>query len=255
MTSLFYLKIAGIVIKINCPRNLFLYDDWENLFTKKLEPFLVSRQKHKILVNFSGIKTKGLKTIPDTISSKISMPLIRRNNIVIDNLLHPSLFLYALSKTLVQVLKKEDKIILHSSGVIYKGSAILFVGNSGDGKSTAHNKLSPPLQSLGDDSVIVGLVDGAVLAYPTPLNSKVMGKYANNKGYLISKVYFLEKSDKLALKKKKRLDATASIANLFKHPIADTSIASLSLRISSTLSNRTYIISSSKKDLLMTLLL
>ena len=35
----YYLKIAGIGVKVNCPDNLYLFDDWKIFFEEKIDEF------------------------------------------------------------------------------------------------------------------------------------------------------------------------------------------------------------------------
>ena len=65
------------------------------------------------------------------------------------------------------LLAKKGGFILHSSGMVHSGKALLFFGVSGSGKSTI-TQVSQPDVILSDEAVIVLKKDGKWLAYGTP---------------------------------------------------------------------------------------
>jgi len=64
---------------------------------------------------------------------------------------------------------------VHSSTIVYKGQAVMFLGESGTGKST-HTKLwrenIEGATLLNDDSPFIGFVDGAPVVYGSPWSGK-----------------------------------------------------------------------------------
>jgi len=69
-------------------------------------------------------------------------------------------------------------VVVHSSAVIYEGKAVLFLGESGKGKST-HTRLwlnnIPDTELMNDDSPLVRVEDdGSVRAYGAPWSGKVV---------------------------------------------------------------------------------
>ena len=68
-----------------------------------------------------------------------------------------------------------DTVAIHSSSVVYKGKAVLFLGESGTGKST-HTRLwreyIPGAVLLNDDSPVLRAEDGKVWAYGSPWSGK-----------------------------------------------------------------------------------
>lgn len=69
----------------------------------------------------------------------------------------------------------QGAIAIHSSAVIYQGKAILFLGESGTGKST-HTRLIcqrfPDAELLNDDSPIVRMENGKCMVYGSPWSGK-----------------------------------------------------------------------------------
>lgn len=68
-----------------------------------------------------------------------------------------------------------DTVAIHSSCIVYKDKAILFLGESGTGKST-HTRLwrehIPGAVLLNDDSPMICVEDGKVWAYGSPWSGK-----------------------------------------------------------------------------------
>lgn len=233
MTSLYYLKIADIIIKIDCPKDLFLFDDWHIFITNHFSSFLVSKEKHDLLVKLES----------SSLTTTIPLPLIVKNTIHIDNLIHPNMFLYVLSKALYPILLSKNMLVVHASGVVIKNKAILFLGKSGSGKSTCHNKLSPPLSSLGDDEIILGVDStGNAYVYPTPLNMKVRSSYASNCRYVIDRVIFPSKSKINSLKKIEVISAMKLILNQYKSLSKSPEVSRLCLNRAKLLSPKTYLL-------------
>ncbi|WP_165998171.1 hypothetical protein [Bacillus sp. Cs-700] len=63
-------------------------------------------------------------------------------------------------------------LLVHSSCVIEKGTAHIFSGQSGAGKSTAA-KLSHPRELLSDEASIIKITDQKVTVYNSPFNSEL----------------------------------------------------------------------------------
>ena len=70
---------------------------------------------------------------------------------------------------------RKDTLAIHSSCIVYKEKAVLFLGESGTGKST-HTRLwrehIPGATLLNDDSPMIRVEDGKVWAYGSPWSGK-----------------------------------------------------------------------------------
>ena len=68
-----------------------------------------------------------------------------------------------------------DAVAIHTSVLTYRGKAVLFLGESGTGKST-HTRLwrehIPGAALLNDDSPIIRILDGVPYAYGSPWSGK-----------------------------------------------------------------------------------
>lgn len=73
------------------------------------------------------------------------------------------------------VLASHSAIAIHSSTIVARGRAVLFLGESGTGKST-HTRLwrehIPHAKLLNDDSPIIRIVDGQLRVYGSPWSGK-----------------------------------------------------------------------------------
>lgn len=91
------------------------------------------------------------------------------------NLLEVSLLRFGLWMMFGVVLAQRDAIAIHSSVIEYKGRGVLFLGESGTGKSTHTRLWREHIEGavlLNDDSPIVRIVDGEARVYGSPWSGK-----------------------------------------------------------------------------------
>ena len=78
-------------------------------------------------------------------------------------------------KVRARMAVRKDTVALHGSCIVYKGKAVLFLGESGTGKST-HTRLwrenIAGSKLLNDDSPIVRYEEGGVWVYGSPWSGK-----------------------------------------------------------------------------------
>lgn len=72
-------------------------------------------------------------------------------------------------------IKQTTEILVHSSGVIYKGMGFIFVGSSGSGKSTTA-RLSEDFTVLNDEICLITKKGGEYFLSYTPFNGLYYGK-------------------------------------------------------------------------------
>ena len=89
---------------------------------------------------------------------------------------HPALFRFGLWTLFNLTALHRNAVAIHASTIRYRGRGILFLGESGTGKST-HSRLwrenIPGSALLNDDSPILGLADGTVRVWGSPWSGKV----------------------------------------------------------------------------------
>lgn len=89
--------------------------------------------------------------------------------------LMPQMLRFALWIGFGVMLSGSNAIAIHSSCIVYDGKAVLFLGESGTGKST-HTRMwresIPEATLLNDDSPILRIEDGSVYVYGSPWSGK-----------------------------------------------------------------------------------
>lgn len=89
---------------------------------------------------------------------------------------HPALFRFGLWTLFNLVALHRDAVAIHASAIHYRGRGVLFLGESGTGKST-HSRLwcenIPGSTLLNDDSPILGVSEGSVRVWGSPWSGKV----------------------------------------------------------------------------------
>lgn len=89
--------------------------------------------------------------------------------------LMPQMLRFALWIGFGVMLSGSNAIAIHSSCIVYDGKAVLFLGESGTGKST-HTRMwresIPGATLLNDDSPILRIEDGSVYVYGSPWSGK-----------------------------------------------------------------------------------
>jgi len=88
-----------------------------------------------------------------------------------------------------QFLPFVDTILLHASVVVIKKKAYIFSGDVGVGKTTIMTLLSD-YQSYGDDTAVISLRNGTVLAFPSPLYETSKCVYTGSR-VPIAGIYFI----------------------------------------------------------------
>ena len=89
---------------------------------------------------------------------------------------HPALFRFGIWTLFNLTALHRNAVAIHASAIRYRGRGVLFLGESGTGKST-HSRLwrenIPGSALLNDDSPILGLADGTVRVWGSPWSGKV----------------------------------------------------------------------------------
>ena len=89
--------------------------------------------------------------------------------------LSPMLLRFALWMAVSMLSASSKMVLIHSSVIVHQGHAVLFLGESGTGKST-HTRLwlkyIPDSHLLNDDSPILAVVDGKPMVYGSPWSGK-----------------------------------------------------------------------------------
>ena len=99
--------------------------------------------------------------------------------------------MWALSYQLLQ----HDGLLVHGCAVRKNGRTMLFMGRSGDGKSTVARLVRPDV-CFSDDGVIVRKSNGKFLVYPSPFRQFDKASDPGSAPGEIERIFLLEKSDR-----------------------------------------------------------
>lgn len=98
-----------------------------------------------------------------------------KNEVLISGNLSPILLRYALWVGVGLMVTPYDTVAIHSSCIVYQDKAVLFLGESGTGKSTHTRLWQENIKGtflLNDDSPFLRVEDGKVWAYGSPWSGK-----------------------------------------------------------------------------------
>lgn len=105
-----------------------------------------------------------------------------------------SLTLFASDRILVaRILADREGCYIHSSGVIFEGKGLLFVGNSGAGKSIIARMLKNKAKILCDDQIIVRRHPEGFRIHGTWSNGEI--PFVSSSSALLKAIFFLEKDE------------------------------------------------------------
>ena len=140
----------------------------------------------------------------------------------IEHHLPPDPLGHPLNQILMILLLSFDKgMIFHACGIDDRGSGYLFLGNSGDGKSTtAKLWFDKSATVLNDDRIVVREKDGAFWMYGTPWHGDF--REFSPKGLPIQKLFFLHRGEENGAVQKSGAEAvsmllTRSFPRLWDH--------------------------------------
>ena len=88
---------------------------------------------------------------------------------------NPSILRFGMWMALGLLSARSKMLLIHSSTIVHQGKAVLFLGESGTGKST-HTRLwmkhIPDAHLLNDDSPVLAIEEGVPVAYGSPWSGK-----------------------------------------------------------------------------------
>ncbi|MBW2646980.1 MAG: hypothetical protein JRE23_12565, partial [Deltaproteobacteria bacterium] len=149
----------------------------------------------------------------------------------------PKFFVYPLHEILmINLLCKDEGILLHACGIIDKEEGILFCGMSGGGKSTLANiwKDKKGVVVLSDDRIIVRGIDGNLMAFGTPWHGEA--GHCSHERVRLRKIFFIEHAEKNWVKKISRTKAVSNLLIRSFPPLWDREGMARTLEFVDTLS-------------------
>lgn len=102
-------------------------------------------------------------------------------------------FQLLINNALHYLLKKHNGCILHASANALKDKAVVFLGPTGQGKSTIMKLLNETYPALADDSVILRKINNKLYVFQTPTMEKESWVKKSSNSYLLKSIFFLGK--------------------------------------------------------------
>jgi ATPase subunit of ABC transporter with duplicated ATPase domains len=199
----YFLFLAGYTIEL-----LFIKKQYFNInnFSRKnfkqfFEHYLTSKRSKK--VDFRIIVSDTAETKINYAKKSVYMKLYEKttdNEIVV----HPSLNIFQIQIVVADIIKKlfanSSSLVLHSSAVLIKDKAYLFLGDNCAGKSTIVTMLKKKFLPLSDDVSFIRRKKEKYYYYQTPYQER--NKYKIRKTSIkLGKIFFLKKSLKTQVKR------------------------------------------------------
>jgi len=246
----YYLKIAGIGVKVNCSDNLYLFDDWKIFFEEKWgRAFLVEKVRPSIMVTLTGIKVRGSRTIAKTIPKKsVNLPKVIKNKIYFDNLLNQAYLLVLMRNLFGDLICKKGGVMMHASGVVVKNKAVLITGDSGSGKTTALKKLMNKYKAMAEDEVVIIEKDNKVWAYPVLFSNKLDGSLMVSNCVEVGAIITIKKGEEMNVIKMSEIEALNFLLDQSKSVANNVKKAKLVIRLAKLLSNKIFWVGCRKED-------
>ena len=128
-------------------------------------------------------------------------------------------------------LPQHESVVVHACGVLYRGQVLLFVGESGAGKTTTARlwQNDPEARVLCDDRIILKKTPDGFWAYGTPWHGDLPA--VSNLGAPLSHIYFIHHHPKNILSPISQVRATAMLLTQSFSPLWDKALMENTARI------------------------
>lgn len=201
------LDIAGLKLKLDVS-NI----DWRDLLKRKFSNFLAKEQTGKtdmkIIINFIGSRrlkdTRFLYINAKT--TKIFFP---------NSLRHFQALNYAVKNTLSAALLRNSGCLLHASSAELNKKAVMFVGTSGQGKSTTVKVLGAKI--LADDRSIIRWRKKQPIVYGSPFYERL--PFTKSKTAFPAVAIFLLNKRRISKFRADKLSPREAIFHLIPHVV------------------------------------
>lgn len=199
-----YLSIGGFSVRL-----VFEWVEFEhrrvslmNLISKRYSGFLATDQNQKFDYTIRFIFSETLKSLQSTDKRTLFIDLYTIENLTtLSTFYHISLYQFDLILThVLQILLSRNRgFFIHTSAVLANNRVSLFLGKSGDGKSTAAQLLKGKYAVIADDGIILRNQNKNWFVYQTPFLEKNETVQKSAKKYILGNLFFLHKDSSFAV--------------------------------------------------------
>lgn len=217
-----------------------------NAIKKHLNGFISIKNKHQITINV--VEIKG---VPLVKKSHKHYGLYFRfiSNAEYEIYYHTGIIeiIQLLQLVLIQYLKGQG-FLLHSSGIIVRNQAVLFMGDSGAGKTTTLEMTRKKYIPIADDSIIIKKENDQFSCYQTPAFDKVNWISRTSNRYELGKIFFIYKNQSFLIEKLSALDFFPLLTrSLWIKEVIDKKTAKLCINLSKRF-HESYSLKLKRKD-------
>lgn len=206
MREKIYLGIASLTIVIQFKRSAESskeFDSFINLILEKYKGFILKTpEKTDHIIEIVETESYEVYFKLDTKKEYILLTHYQTNRKTITFSHISPLQLQLIIRDVCQkLLSSHSGMILHTSAVLIKDKAYLFMGKSGAGKSTIMKLLGSKFLPLTDDTGIIRKIGKNYYFFQTPFQEKNSGFRKDSQKYSLGKIFFIKKANYYRIEK------------------------------------------------------
>jgi hypothetical protein len=204
-----FLNIAGIPLKL---------DSEDRVLPESFEKFIeINKKLNGCVWHIESKKLASLKRRSNQLSfyfdDLVFFDIKKRKIICSNSNIFDSRFITYIYS---QILALNKGLLLHAACIIRDRKSYLFLGASGEGKSTIA-KLSRRHKVLGDDVIAVRKIATNYHAFSTPWQQSHLENLNNNTSTEIKAIFFIKKSKRISFKPVRQEEALVRILSRHTH--------------------------------------
>lgn len=195
--NIVYLRIAGYIFQVEFEecKSSYIFEGIVHIFKTHYKGYFVSPEKKLKIDAYINFRQDNLISILKKKGGDIYLSTFKivENKYIVSYAIS-ELQIVILMRYILQKLLGKNGFFLHCSANNYNSQALIFIGNSGQGKSTISQFLDPLYPSIADDNALVRREENVYSLYQIPSIEKDTVTFKKtSKKYDIKYVFFLHK--------------------------------------------------------------